>query len=78
MNHTEKLEILTGDRGDRKNMAVRVGDLDELLRRANKLTATKVTAAPTAAQYNALLDDVQSIVNSFTVIAKQLQGKIIR
>jgi hypothetical protein len=72
----EKVEILAGSRaGDRRKAAVRIEDLDAILR-LPKLQAKPITAAPTVEQYNALLKDVQAVAKALDLVSKALQGKL--
>jgi hypothetical protein len=52
----ENLQTLTGERGDGDGRAITRGDLGALT-----LTAVNVAAAPTAAEYNALVADMRAI-----------------
>ncbi|KDR25966.1 hypothetical protein [Caballeronia zhejiangensis] len=54
--NTEKLEVLAGDRGDRKKAAVRRGDIA-----TTRMRSKQLTAAPSAADFNALQADVAAI-----------------
>jgi hypothetical protein len=73
---TEKLEVLDGSRrgGDKSKSAVRVEDVKELLLLIEVKTKT-LTAAPTMANFNDLLDDVREISTRLTAIAKAIQKK---
>lgn len=66
----EKVEILTGERGRAEDAAVRRGNLKLLGQSAMK--SEKVATAPTAEQFNALVDDVHSIDQQLSAIAELL------
>lgn len=70
----EKVEILTGERGKIEDAAIRRGSM-KALSQMPAMKAAKVTSAPTAEQYNALLSDVQSIHQSLSVIADLLAAR---
>jgi hypothetical protein len=65
----EKLELLTGERGDatKSKSAVRRGELLALA--SLKLQSAQVSATPTAAQYNALQADVAAIFAALQTIS---------
>lgn len=72
----EKLEVLAGERPRaRDQAAVRVADLAELLQIAT-VKAVELSAAPTAAQYNALLADVKELNARLAVVASMLQQRL--
>lgn len=74
----EKLETLDGSRaGSRDQAAVRLQDLDQLLVLAEVKTK-KLTAAPTAANFNSLLDDLTAISNAVRSVANDLRKKRAR
>jgi hypothetical protein len=54
----ENLQTLTGERGDGDGRAITRADLG-----AMTLTAVPVSATPTAAEYNALVDDMRAIAS---------------
>lgn len=56
----ESVEQLTGERG--KNPSIRRNDLKPIA--SFGLKSSQVSAAPTAAQYNALQDDVKAIYDT--------------
>lgn len=56
---TEKVESLTGQRGASAGKAVTLGDAASL--GAIAIRCTHVSAAPTAADFNALVDDVRAL-----------------
>ncbi len=75
----EKLEVLDGSRrGDRTKAAVRIEDLRELLQIRNKLQTTQLTAAPTMADFNSLLKDLEDISSHLNGVALAIQKRIIR
>ena len=69
----EKLELLTGERGDKTKTksAVRRGELQVLA--SLKMQSDQISAAPTQAQYNALQADVAAIFNALKKISN-IQG----
>lgn len=65
----EKVEILAGERGDRREAAARMKHLQALVSSVPADTsATPVTSAPTMEQYNALLDDVRHLHAAFNAL----------
>lgn len=65
----EKVEILAGERGNRQEAAARLKHLQSLVGSVPaETTAVPLTAAPTAAQYNALLDDVRRLHAAFNAL----------
>lgn len=71
----EKLETLDGSRsGSKDGAAVRLQDLDQLVRLAEVKTKA-VTSAPTAAQFNSLLDDLTAISNAVRSVASDLRKR---
>lgn len=74
----EKLETLDGSRaGPRDQAAVRLQDLDQLLRLAEVKTK-KLTVAPTAANFNSLLDDLTALSNAVRSVANDLRKRRAR
>jgi hypothetical protein len=73
----EKVEILDGSRSanTRKQAAVRIADMEELLR-IKPLKAKSLTVAPTAEQYNTLLEDTRQIHSLLKTIADALAGRL--
>ncbi|CAB3972356.1 MULTISPECIES: hypothetical protein [Burkholderia] len=71
----QQMQELAGDRGDkaagRPRAAVRRQDLGAVSRMADMKSKT-VTAAPTAADYNALRDDVSMVYEALRVIARAM------
>lgn len=61
----EKLELLTGERAGGERRAAQYGDVKGLLElrsfTVDGLTSSKISATPTAAEYNALVDDVKML-----------------
>jgi hypothetical protein len=71
----EKLETLDGSRaGTKDQAAVRLQDLDQLLLLA-EVKAKKVTSAPTADQFNALVDDIVALSNAVRSVANDLRKR---
>lgn len=65
----EKVDILAGERGDRKEAAARLKHLQALVGSVPaEITAVPLTAAPTADQYNALLEDVRRLHAGFNAL----------
>lgn len=65
----EKVEILAGERGDRKEAAARLKHLQALVGSVPaEITAVPLTSAPTADQYNALLEDVRRLHAGFNAL----------
>lgn len=61
-NEREKLEVLNGDRGDKSRAAMRLAAARALVESLPVDPAAKpAAAAPTMAEYNALLADVQKV-----------------
>lgn len=65
MTH-EKVQVLLGERGDKRQAAVRRSDLLMNLQRV-----PKVTAAPTAAQFNTLVDAYNSLIVALADLARK-------
>ena len=68
----ERIEKLSGERGDslKSNSAIRRMELRALA--SMKMRSKQVTAAPTAADYNALQADVSAIYNALSRISNRL------
>lgn len=68
----ETIETLSGERGDslKSNSAIRRMELRALA--GMKMRSKQVTAAPTAADYNALQADVAAIYNALSRISNRL------
>ena len=68
----EKVEKLSGERGDslKSNSAIRRAELRALA--SMSMRSKQVTAAPTAAEYNALQADVAAIYNALSRISNRL------
>lgn len=65
----EKVEVLAGERGDRREAAARLKHLQALVGSVPAApTAVPLSGAPTAAQYNALLEDVQRLHAAFNAL----------
>ncbi len=75
----EKLEVLDGSRsGRREKAAVRLEDLNELLRTGGKLQTKQLTAAPTMEDFNSLLKDLENISTRLNGVASAIQKRLIR
>lgn len=78
----EKLEVLAGTRagpGGASGAAVRLSDLSGLLALPPTLkSAHAAGAAPTAAEFDALVDDVQALHLRLLAVAEALQGRLRR
>lgn len=71
----EKLETLDGSRaGGRDSAAVRLKDLDQLLLLAAVKTK-RVTSAPTAADFNSLLDDIVALSDAIRSVSNDLRRR---
>lgn len=65
----EKVEVLNGERGNKADAAARLRHLQALVTAVPASpSARAVTAAPTADDYNALLDDVRKIYDAMNAI----------
>lgn len=65
----EKVDILAGERGDRREAAARLKHLQALVQSVPADTmAVPVTAAPTMEQYNTLLEDVRTLHAAFNAL----------
>lgn len=65
----QDVEILAGKRGDRQEAAARVKHLQALVGSVPaEITAVPLTSAPTADQYNALLEDVRRLHAGFNAL----------
>lgn len=73
----EKTEILDGSRNNKVKAlaAVRFGDLAQLYKFPSAPTAKPLTAAPTADEYNALLDDLKRVYEVLGTIAARLNNR---
>ena len=71
----QKLETLDGSRsGSRDAAAVRLNDLDQLLILA-AVKSRHVASAPTAAEFNTLVDDLTAISNAVRSVANDLRRR---
>lgn len=70
----ERVEILTGERGGQNKpaSALRRGELLPLASLASGMKSKQVTAAPTAADYNALQTDVAAIYGAIVQLSNLL------
>ena len=68
----ETVEKLSGERGDslKSNSAIRRAELRALA--SMSMRSKQVTAAPTAAEYNALQADVAAVYNALSRISNRL------
>jgi hypothetical protein len=74
--NTETLEVLAGERPKAiKQAALRLGDLDGLLALVPQLQSKKSVAAPTKAEFDALVADVQAIFLRLTAMRQALQAR---
>lgn len=71
---TEKVETLTGERGDAKRSlsALRRGELTPLASLATSMKSKQISAAPTAADYNALQQDVEAVYGAIVLLSNLL------
>jgi hypothetical protein len=75
--YDEALEVLFGGRRrDKSAAAVRIRDLNGILHIDTSLRAKVLTAAPTMADYNALLRDVTTIMNALKIVADRLHDRV--
>lgn len=77
---TETLEVLAGKRnpGERHKAAVRLSDLEALTDYSYRLKSGLVSAAPTATQYNALVEDVQRLHQILQSLSHALNDRLGR
>lgn len=74
----EKVEVLDGSRqSQRKRAAVRIEDLEQILQIVDLKTKT-LTAAPTMADFNSLLNDLKALNNQLQAVGKALQARIMQ
>lgn len=76
----EKLETLDGSRGRQalSRAAVRLEDLQGILELPAKLKAVHAAGAePTAAEFDALVDDVGELLRALNVVVAALQARLI-
>jgi len=78
--HKEMLELLAGARGakpaTKMHAAVRIQDLQSLLLLSDKLQSAKVSAAPTQAEFNALVEDVHRIHARLTATIETIAARL--
>lgn len=76
----EKLQVLDGSRaGSQEGSAVRHRDLAALLQLPAQLKSAKAAGGtPTAAEFNALVDDVKALHQRLQEVAAIVQSKILR
>lgn len=79
----EKVEVLCRERGDKSQSAVLLGEFDDLASKIKKTSLVKlptinsahaVGATPTAAEHNALVDDIASIIKYLAEVRKAAGG----
>ena len=77
----EKLQVLDGSRSGKTDVtrraAVRLADLDAIIRMKHNTKAVTLTAAPTAADYNALLADMKRINQALVDVSNILAAKLV-
>jgi hypothetical protein len=75
----EKIEVLDGSRrrGPKTRAAVRIADLAPLLQIPQLQATPAAGAAPTAAEYAALLRDVERVHARLTEVATLLQAHLL-
>jgi len=78
--HLEMLELLAGARGAKPatklRAAVRIEDLRSLLQLSGKLQSAKVSSAPTADEFNALVEDVHRIHARLTATIETIAARL--
>lgn len=75
----EQLEVLAGTRAKgeaRRQQAVRINDMAGILALPETLQSTTVTAAPTAAQHNAVVQDLHTIHQRLMALSQALTAKL--
>lgn len=70
---SEKVAVLSGERGS-GGKAMTASALAPLSNIASSLNAKEITAAPTAADFNALLKDVKSLQTQLVAIAQGISN----
>lgn len=76
----EKLETLDGSRGRNalRRAAVRIEDVDGLLLVTQKLKAQKAAgSSPTKAEFDALVDDVNTLHKQLVAVSSALQARLL-
>lgn len=75
----EKLEVLDGSRTkDRRRAAVRVEDMQALLQISSRLKSAKAGGStPSAAEFDALVEDVHALHARLAEIAAAIQKKVL-
>lgn len=68
----ERMQDLTGDRNNPQGRAVTVGMAQAL--GAVAIKAKRLSAAPTAADYNALVDDIATIAATLNAMGARFTG----
>lgn len=70
----EKVEVLNGDRPRAHDqVAVRRGDVAVLAPLSGSQQSTEAAAAPTQAEFNALVADVRALFNALELLAQRVQ-----
>lgn len=74
----EKTEVLDGTRRRqvRERMAVRIEDMDAVLRLKAKMQSNKVTGSVTVADFNALYADLKTVFDALRAVSDALALKI--
>ena len=70
----EKAAVLAGERA-KLNAAVRISDLQQIMDLRRDVQTKEVTVAPTAADFNSLLNEVRDLRLSITLIGENLKAK---
>ena len=70
----EKAAVLSGER-TKINAAVRIGDLSPLMALTVDVQTKEVTAAPTAEDFNSMLNDIRDLRLAITMIGETMKAK---
>jgi hypothetical protein len=74
---TERLDVLAGTRTrDKSEAAVRIQDLIGILQIPTNLASKPAAAAPTKAEYDALLRDVTALQTQLRLVATALHDRL--
>lgn len=75
----EKVEVLDGSgrATARPQAAVRLEDINAILEIADELRSSSVSSTPTAAQYNALFEDVRDLHNRLRQVSEALTKRLV-
>ena len=71
---SEKAAVLAGERS-KINAAVRISDMQPIMDLQRDVSVKEVTAPPTAADFNALLNEIRDLRLSITLIGESLRAK---